>query len=180
MQNILTNDIRHTLNGLSEEERLRFKDSTVLITGCGGFLGYYFMNFFNQTAEELGIKKIIGLDNFMLGYPEWIKNLEKVPYFNIQKFDIIRDNIADVEGADEADYIIHMASIASPMFYRADSCSIRPANCMATPTQPMCRHPRTTTAMCVPRDRVPVMTSRNVSARRCACSSHRNSTCPSA
>ena len=105
MQNILTNDIRHTLNGLSEEERLRFKDSTVLITGCGGFLGYYFMNFFNQTAEELGIKKIIGLDNFMLGYPEWIKNLEKIPYFNIQKFDIIRDNIADVEGADEGVYL---------------------------------------------------------------------------
>lgn len=118
MQNILFNDIRHTLNGLSTEEQARFKDSTILITGCGGFLGYYFMHFFAQTAKELDIKKVIGLDNFMLGYPAWITKLEQDQLFNIQKFDIIKDNIADVEGADEADYIIHMASIASPMFYR--------------------------------------------------------------
>lgn len=118
MNNILANDIRHTLSGLSDQERSRFQDSTVLITGCAGFLGYYFMNFFAQTADELGIKKVIGLDNFMLGYPAWIKKLEQNPKFNVQKFDIIRDRIDEVEGANEADYIIHMASIASPMFYR--------------------------------------------------------------
>ena len=118
MNNILSNDIQHTLNGLSDQERSRFQDSTVLITGCAGFLGYYFMNFFAQTADELGVKKIIGLDNFMLGYPGWVKKLEQNPKFNIHKFDIIRDSITDVEGADEADFIIHMASIASPMFYR--------------------------------------------------------------
>ncbi|MBO4659706.1 MAG: NAD-dependent epimerase/dehydratase family protein [Prevotella sp.] len=118
MQNILSNDINYTLGKLSENERTRLKDSTVLITGCAGFLGYYFMHFFDQTADDLGIRKIIGLDNFMLGYPEWVKKLERNPKFSIQKFDIICDKIADVEYAEEADYIIHMASIASPMFYR--------------------------------------------------------------
>ena len=118
MQNILFNDINYTLFKLSEQERAKFKDSTILITGCAGFLGYYFMNFFSQTAEQLGIRKVIGLDNFMLGRPDWITKLEKKTVFNIQKFDIIKDNIADVEGADQADFIIHMASIASPMFYR--------------------------------------------------------------
>jgi UDP-glucuronate decarboxylase len=117
-QNILAGDIQHTLDGLTAEERAKFKDATILITGCAGFLGYYMMHFFDAKADELGIRKIIGLDNFMLGYPEWIKRLEQNPKVEIRKFDIIKDHISDVEGADEANLIIHMASIASPMFYR--------------------------------------------------------------
>ena len=116
--NILCNDIQHTLNGLTPEERAKFKDSTVLITGCAGFLGYYMMQFFAAKAEELEIKQIIGLDNFMLGQPGWIKKLEENPRVTLRKFDIIKDSIADIERAAEADFIIHMASIASPMFYR--------------------------------------------------------------
>jgi UDP-glucuronate decarboxylase len=115
---VLSQDFDHTLNGLSAEERAKFQDSTILITGCGGFLGYYFMNFFDEKAAVLGIKKVIGLDNFMLGYPEWIKRLSEKPLFDIKKFDIISDKIDAIEGADKADFIIHMASIASPMFYR--------------------------------------------------------------
>lgn len=118
MSNVLQRDFEHTLNGLSTEEKARLQDSTILITGCGGFLGYYFMHFFNAEAETLGVKKVIALDNFMLGYPKWIEKLEKNPLFDIQKFDIIKDHIADINGADKADFIIHMASIASPMFYR--------------------------------------------------------------
>ena len=40
MEKILFNDINYTLGKLSEEERARFDGSTVLITGCAGFLGY--------------------------------------------------------------------------------------------------------------------------------------------
>jgi UDP-glucuronate decarboxylase len=118
MSNVLEKDFEHTLNGLSEQEKSKLNGSTILITGCGGFLGYYFMHFFNAEADALGIRKIIALDNFMLGYPEWIEKLKGNPVFDIQKFDIIKDNIADVKNADKADFIIHMASIASPMFYR--------------------------------------------------------------
>ena len=118
MSNVLQKDFEHTLNCLSAQEKARLQDSTILITGCGGFLGYYFMHFFNAEAETLGVKKVIALDNFMLGYPKWIEKLEKNPLFDIQKFDIIKDNIADINGSDKADFIIHMASIASPMFYR--------------------------------------------------------------
>ena len=115
---VLQKDFDHTLNGLTNLEREKLNGATILITGCGGFLGYYFMRFFDAKAETLGIKKVIGLDNFMLGYPEWIRELEKKPTFEISKFDIIKDDIASVKGAGEADFIIHMASIASPMFYR--------------------------------------------------------------
>lgn len=118
MLSVLNQDFDHTLNGLSQEEKEKLRNSTILITGCAGFLGYYFMHFFQNKAEVLGIKKVIALDNFMLGYPQWIEKLQSDHIFNIQKFDIIKDRIDEVEGADKADFIIHMASIASPMFYR--------------------------------------------------------------
>lgn len=111
-------DLKYIYNNLSKDEKNKFKDSTILITGCGGFLGYYFMNFFKEYAQDLSIKKIIGLDNFMLGESEWIKRLNKLDIFDIITFDIIKDDISNVPNANETDYIIHMASIASPTFYR--------------------------------------------------------------
>ncbi len=111
-------DFDHTLSQLSELERSKFADATVLVTGCGGFLGYYFMRFFQAKARELGLKKVIGLDNFMLGLPGWVKDLSEDSLFDIQKFDIIKDDIREVSGAEDATFVIHMASIASPMFYR--------------------------------------------------------------
>lgn len=116
--NVLKDDFNHTYNGLSAEERQKLKGATLLITGCGGFLGYYFMHFFQDKAAELGLKKVIALDNFMLGYPAWVKKLEQDALFDIRKFDIIKDKIEDVAGAETADFIIHMASVASPVFYR--------------------------------------------------------------
>lgn len=115
---VLQQDFNYTYNGLSQEEKEKFQNSTILVTGCAGFLGYYFMRFFQNKQKELGLKRVIGVDNFMLGYPAWIENLKKDALFNIHKFDIIKDKIDSIEGADRADYIIHMASVASPMFYR--------------------------------------------------------------
>ena len=69
---VLEKDFVHTYEGLTSQERERLSGSTILITGCGGFLGYYFMRFFNAEAETLGVKRVIALDNFMLGYPKWI------------------------------------------------------------------------------------------------------------
>ena len=115
---VLQLDFDYTLSKLTKEEREKFNEATILVTGCGGFLGYYFMRFFQNKEKELRLKKVIGLDNFMLGYPAWIEDLKKDTLFDIVKFDIIKDKIENVEGADIADFIIHMASIASPMFYR--------------------------------------------------------------
>lgn len=115
---ILQEDLSYTLNSLSLEERKKFENSVILLTGCAGFLGYYFMRFFQENASKLNIRKIIALDNFMLGYPKWLEDLAENPLFDIRKFDVIKDNISNIEGAEQADYIIHMASIASPIFYR--------------------------------------------------------------
>lgn len=111
-------DLKYIYENLTDSEKSKFKNSTILITGCGGFLGYYFMHFFDKYGEELSIKKVIGLDNFMLGKSEWITRLGENPLFDIEKFDIITDNIENIKNSSEANLIIHMASIASPTFYR--------------------------------------------------------------
>ncbi|WP_271811959.1 NAD-dependent epimerase/dehydratase family protein [Clostridium beijerinckii] len=111
-------DLEYTYSKLSKEEINKLNNSTILITGCAGFLGYYFVHFLYHFKEELKLKKVICLDNFMLGYPKWIDEIAKDEKFDVKKFDIIKDKISEIDEADTADYIIHMASIASPIFYR--------------------------------------------------------------
>ncbi len=117
---ILLEDISYIYECLSSKERERFKDKNILITGCAGFLGYMFMHFFVLMAKELGVNKIIGLDNFMLRRPQWIDNLTCAHHglLEVYDFDVICDDVANIGGSDKIDYVIHLASIASPVFYR--------------------------------------------------------------
>ena len=114
----LKKDLSYTFEKLSDEERKKLGNSTILITGSAGFLGFYFVNFLYQYRNELSLHKVICLDNFMLGEPGWQKEIAKDDRFIVKKFDVITDRIEDIPEAREADYIIHMASIASPLFYR--------------------------------------------------------------
>lgn len=118
MKKIVKQDLERIYNGLTAEERSRFADSTLLLTGGAGFLGFYFIQFFTHFQKELGIKRVICLDNFQVGEPKWLKELSQAGKVELHKFNVITDDIANVPGAEEADYIYHMASIASPIFYR--------------------------------------------------------------
>ncbi len=117
---ILEQDMLAIFNKLSDEEKNKLRNTTVLMTGCGGFLGYYFMHFFTYFSEELQIKKIIALENFLTGTKDWLDNMvkENPDLIKLHEFNVITDSINDVEGAAHADIIVHMASIASPTFYR--------------------------------------------------------------
>jgi UDP-glucuronate decarboxylase len=97
-----------------------FRDAVVLVTGCAGFLGYYFMHFFACHGEQLGVKSVVGLDNFMLGRRAWLDRLveEHPGRLRLSTFDVIRDDIAAAPDAAHASHVVHMASIASPTFYR--------------------------------------------------------------
>ena len=114
----LNSDFEHTIGMLSSAEKEAFKGSTILLTGCAGFLGFYFLHLFQYVGEAWGIKKVIALDNFMLGEPKWIEEIRSDDRFCVKRFDIIKDDVAAIEEASRADYVIHMASIASPVFYR--------------------------------------------------------------
>jgi UDP-glucuronate decarboxylase len=116
--NQLYEDVRYTYSKLSDREKDGLKDSTVLITGACGFLGYYFLHFFKQAGKELKVKKVLVLDNFMLGKPAWLNDFINDGLFRIESFNIISDTLTNISCAKDADYIIHMASIASPVFYR--------------------------------------------------------------
>ena len=58
-----------------ETDECDFENSNILITGCAGFLGYYFMHYFSKFKDELNIDSIIGIDSFLLGFPNWLKVL---------------------------------------------------------------------------------------------------------
>lgn len=116
---ILKEDLAYVFKKLSAREKEKFRDTSILITGCGGFLGYYFMHFFAEYASQLGIKKIIALENFLTGTKDWLDELvASSDQTDLYEFDIIKDDVAQIEGAENVDFIIHGASIASPTFYR--------------------------------------------------------------
>lgn len=115
---IVQQDMERILDGLTAEEKSKFRDSSFLFTGGAGFLGFYFITFLTTYQEKLGIKKVICLDNFQVGYPKWLKDLNDKGKVELHKFNVITDDIKNVSGAETADYIYHMASIASPLFYR--------------------------------------------------------------
>ena len=114
----LEQDLNYTRKKLSREEWEKLKGGTVLITGCAGFIGFYMTHFLYHFRDELKFRKVICLDNFMLGNPKWLGDMVGDGRFLVKKFDIINDRIGDIPEAEEADYVIHMASIASPTYYR--------------------------------------------------------------
>ena len=78
------------------------------------------MQFLLRYAERLGIKKVIGLDNFLLDKPKWLRELaiEFPDILQVLAFDVSRDDIAAIPDAHGARFVIHGASIASPSYYR--------------------------------------------------------------
>ena len=97
-----------------------WKNATIVITGCAGFLGYYFLNYFIIRGNDLGIKKVIALDNFQFGKPKWLMTLESnfSSLLTVKSFDISQDDIKSIKDISQTRYVIHGASIASPSFYR--------------------------------------------------------------
>ena len=117
---ILLQDMEYIFKQLDSTQKQTFQDSTILISGCAGFLGFYLLHFLTHYANALGIQKIIGLDNFMLHSPSWLQTLEQNnEVLTIHAFDIISDSIARIPNTNNVNLIIHAASIASPTFYRA-------------------------------------------------------------
>jgi len=117
MNSILKEDIEYIYINL-EKERAKFKNSNVFITGCCGFLGYYFLHFFNKYKKVLGINSIVAVDNFQVGKPYWLNEILNDGNIDIQEFDIIDGDLSKITRDKSNSFVIHMASIASPVFYR--------------------------------------------------------------
>lgn len=117
MNSILKRDLEKIFANIKSESS-KFKDSNIFITGCCGFLGYYFLNFFSTYKEVLGINSIVAVDNFQVGKPDWLSDILRDGNIDLQEFDIIDGNLSSIKRKKSNSFVIHMASIASPVFYR--------------------------------------------------------------
>lgn len=91
---------------------------SVLITGAGGFLGYYLVQaivHWNRTRMGRGGINLTAYDNYLRGYPEWLEALRGAPHVNIIRHDLTKPLPDDI---GHFDYIVHAAGIASPIVYR--------------------------------------------------------------
>ncbi len=99
----------------------------LLIVGGAGFLGYYLVQavlHWNRHFADSAIDLTV-FDNYSRGVPDWLKNLEKDPNLVLQKHDITWPLPGDM---DDFQYIIHAASIASPIYYRKHPIATMDAN----------------------------------------------------
>ena len=98
----------------AREELNKLSGHSVLFTGADGFLGYYFLKVFLAWNDAHPAKKIKvhALDIFLNGIPKHLRGRSDIVPI---KKDITKFKPAV---SQKIDYIIHAASIASPIFYR--------------------------------------------------------------
>ncbi len=116
-----TDIIKKDLNFICDSLQLEFEKisgKNILITGGAGFLGYYLVqSIINWNNNQKPYKKIklTVIDNFIRGVPQWIKNISISDEFNLVSHDIRK---LLPKNLPLFSYIIHAASIASPIYYR--------------------------------------------------------------
>jgi dTDP-glucose 4,6-dehydratase/UDP-glucuronate decarboxylase len=89
--------------------------TTLLVTGAAGFLPSYFVDAvarFNEGAAEPC--RILCLDNFISGVATRLSHLEGRPDVSM----VVADVSAGVEVDEPVDWMVHGASVASPIWYR--------------------------------------------------------------
>ena len=124
---VVKSDLDYICNNLKQELQL-LSGKNVLIAGGAGFLGYYLvqaiLHWNKQKSNQLSIDLVV-YDNFMRGVPSWLEQLNVNPNLKIVKHDVINllpDDIGDFQ------YIIHAATIASPIYYRKNPIATMDAN----------------------------------------------------
>lgn len=100
----------------------------LLVTGGGGFLGYYLVqSALHWKRSRVGCPGIdvVVYDNYVRGVPAWLEALRGTPGFSLVKHDMTQPLAADM---GHFDYIVHAAGIASPIYYRAEPIKCIDAN----------------------------------------------------
>lgn len=88
----------------------------ILITGGGGFIGAYFLDFINYCNKNIfnNPAKVLCIENYKTGSSDRVKHLLDDENFVFLNIDISKP----FEIKEDIDYVIHTASIASPTYYR--------------------------------------------------------------
>ena len=118
-EQILEEDLLYSFSKLTKQEIEKLCGSKILITGFAGFLGQYHLRFFHRFYKDLNIKGIVGLDNYLLGKSNLVRRMEKEDGFSLYQFDVAKDDLNAISSdLSDVDYVLHLASIASPIHYR--------------------------------------------------------------
>ena len=112
---ITSEDMALIYRSLSDTDKKKLKEATILVTGFAGSLGYSLLHFLDEYGEQLDIKKVYGIDNYMFGKPKWVERMVNHDLFDLRELDIIS---CELDFCSDADLIFHMASLASPVYYR--------------------------------------------------------------
>jgi dTDP-glucose 4,6-dehydratase/UDP-glucuronate decarboxylase len=91
---------------------------SLVVAGGAGFLGYYLVQcalHWNAVRASTPPVKVTVLDNFIRGVPNWLTALNGDSNLRLIRHDITQPLPKEL---GEAQYLIHAASIASPIFYR--------------------------------------------------------------
>ena len=124
LEQLLTEDLETICTDLASELG-EMAGGSLLVTGGGGFLGYYLVQtalHWNRTRKGRGGIDVTVYDNYMRGVPAWLEQLRGEPGLSLVRQDMIQPLPADIP---HFDYIVHAAGIASPIYYRA-----HPIKCM--------------------------------------------------
>ena len=114
----------------------------LVIAGGAGFLGHYLIQaalHWNNTHADVPPVNVTVLDNFIRGVPDWLTALNGNPNLRLIKHDITSPLPAEL---GDAHYLIHAASIASPIYYRKypDRDDGRQRQRLAVPARLLPRH----------------------------------------
>ncbi len=129
LPNVISGDVTEIID--KTKKRLKILEGkTVVITGAAGFLPSYFVHTLAYANNHLFKKsvKIICLDNFLTGSAKRLfpwKGISDVKF-------ITRDITKGINLKEPVDYIIHGASIASPIWYRKFPLETIDANVLGT------------------------------------------------
>src|SRR3990167_4846854 len=114
---VIRHDLSYICENLATEFR-RMEGGHLLVTGGGGFLGYYLIKSvvsWNKFHAKYQPIVLTVFDNFIRGAAPWLTEMQTNDDINVVQCDVSKHTIDE---STRFDFIIHAASIASPTFYR--------------------------------------------------------------
>ena len=105
IDNTVSEDIQQILSRIKSAA---FQDSSILVTGGGGFIGSYLCDTLVRTEAN-----VTCLDNFSTGVAENVDHLLKK-----RNFRMVRKDVSNFESDESYDFVLHFASRASPEEYQ--------------------------------------------------------------